>query len=118
MHFAGNIGYFQQENSLSKGVGSSGMLGARYTNLARVKKGAAGGRGPLQGVKAVTSAERHNSCLWHGASVCVPLSVLFWKASEGSGSSHPSQCSVLLFKGTFLPVLSQKWIIIQRAFSR
>ena len=40
------MGYFQQENSLSKGVGSSGMLGARYTNLARVKKGAAGGVGP------------------------------------------------------------------------
>lgn len=59
VHFAGNIGYFQQENSLSKGMGSSGMLGARYTNLARVKKGAGAGRGPLQGVRTVTSAERH-----------------------------------------------------------
>lgn len=103
------------EHSLSKGVSSSGMLGVRYTSLARVKKGTRGGCGASSGSEdhQVSGAVRL-MCLAQCQRECPPS-----KGLRGlCGSSHPSQCSLLLFKGTFLPILSQKWLIIQRASSR
>lgn len=73
------------EHSLSNGVSSSGMLGARYTSLAGVKKGTGGGRGASAGSEDhQVSGAVQLVCLARCQPVRPSVIVLLRKVSGGS----------------------------------
>lgn len=95
------------ENSLSRGVGSSGVLGARHTGLSGVR-----GKAQRAGNRLLTVGSLREVCVMHlawGQPVCLSVPVDFLKACEElCGFSHLSNVLCLLLLKETPAILFQK----------